>query len=442
MNFINRLKSKNQKFYIRSQTMPTNTDNLNDIGYILYELINSDDANLTEVNSSFALRRLKIKYKTRQQSKIYSSSDNEHFIYIEDLDKWYFNNLLFNNQDIQVKLYDTIEDMENIEETKETTDEKEEIPDNMVLFGYIVYKIINYNYISCTHYKSKLLLEKDNISDKKNHINPIYKHVECENVYYIKNMDKWFFESKLNNAEFLSVKLYDSFEDIPLNDYIEKEKNEIKIKETIYNAKSFKTADLHRLNRKALHKDLSFLGYMLLEFTSINHIKYKLYDKREDAEKDYTEYNQITKCFKKRNDENIIYIKLVNGWINAKDSTGKIYETDTDIPLIKENNKDTDVKIKSNSLLKSIFKNRKLIPGGWIYFEMIDDKHILARHYQSSNQLLTRLDDGGNDSAYYKSKLKKACFIKKINKWYYYDENLEKEDVKLEIFNEEEIFTE
>ena len=332
--------------------------------------------------------------------------------------------------------------MEHIGETNEDTDENEEILDNRVLFGYIVYKIINYNHISWTHYKSKILLEKGNISAEKNHINPIYKHAEYEHVYYIKNMDKWFFDSKINNAEFLSVKLYDSFEDIPLNDYIEKEINDIKLKDDTDNFKSFKTAELHRLNRKVIHKDLSFLGYMLLEFTSINHIKYKLYDKREDAVKYYTEYNQITKCFKKRNDENIIYIKLVSGWINKNDATGKIYEADTDIPLFKEDNKETNMKIRSNSFLKSIFKNRKLIPGGWIYFEIIADNHIVGRHYQSSNQLLKRLDDGGNDSAYYKSKIKKVCFIKKINKWYHYDENLEKEDVKLEIFNEEEIFDE
>ena len=417
-------------------TMNEDIDNLNSIGTILYKVEN-EKLTIFEADGSFKLKKAKIKHKGWLQSKIFSSKDYKHLIYIEELGKWYYNKELFKEEDIQVELYDSVNDI--LEEDDDTIEETEILlPDNLFLSGYIIYNIINYNYITCKGYKSRLVLESELVSEKKPHISEIYKHEEHDNVYYIKEFDKWYYNSKDYFSKFIDIKLYDSFVDIPLEKLIQNDLEFSHIS-TIDENRESRSADIRRKNRNAIHKDLSKLGYMLLEFTSVNHIKYQIFQTREEAEEYFSYNNQITKCYHKRNDENIIYIKSLNRWINKQDENAKLYESDIDIP-IKKDEKIIEIVSKDKSKLKIIVKNRKLVPRGWIFYEIVDKDYILARHYNSSNDLLTRLEMGGNDSQYYKSTIEEVCYIPKLDKWYYYDKNLETNNVKIKIYDEKEVF--
>ena len=71
--------------------MNEDIENLNSIGTILYKVEN-EKLTIFEVDGSFKLRKAKIKHKGWLQSRIFSSKDFKHLIYIEELGKWYYNN--------------------------------------------------------------------------------------------------------------------------------------------------------------------------------------------------------------------------------------------------------------------------------------------------------------------------------------------------------------
>jgi len=410
-------------------------NNLNKIGNILYELNDENKLKIIEINKSFLLRKEKIRHKTWKQSTIYSLIDNPNVIYIESLNKWYYNKELFKNKVIEVELYDSWDDI-IFEEDNLQQNEENILLDNLIHHGYIVYNIINYNYISCRIYTSRLMMEQELDSERKPHISEIFIDKKYEDIFFIKELDKWFVKPQHSNSEFSQVKLYNSVDEIKdakdksINvQFIQEDENDV-----------FRRDDITRLNINSIHKDLRKLGYMLLEFTSVNHIKYQIFDSYEDAEEKLTFNSQVTKCYHKKNNPDIIFIKLLKKWIYRKEENAKLYSSDMDIPIntIKE---ELEINInKTKNTFKQIVKDRNLVLVGWIYYEVINDNQVKARHYTSSNDLLNRLDNGGNESQLFKSKLENIFYIKELNKWYKLDENLEKKDRIIKIKDEKEIF--
>ena len=428
--------------------MTENTKNLNHIGFILYETINEKELLLLEIKTVFNLRKAKLKNKNRKQSKIFSLDNKQFFIYIQELDKWYYNKVPFQNQDKQVKLYDTITDIENLKEftdnqlNAEVTLNKNEL----IRSGYLVYDFINYNYIECKEYKSQTIMRNDEFFNKKQHHSELFKLSLNSNIKYIKELDQWYYNSKNNLSIERKIQIYNTFEDIPLKNIIDKENQiektvEKRFKKDYNDEHEFRSKNINRLNIRTTMKDLKFIGYILYEFTTINHIKYEIFNTHESAVKKINSKNTISKLFSKKSDENIFYLKSINKWFNKLDNTNKIYDSEIDIP--KKNTQQQEITYeKKKNHLKQLVKKRNLLFKGWIYYEKINDSEIKAKHYYSSNQLLTRLNKNkGSDSEFFISKsYKEIAYIKNINKWYFLDNDLEKKDVKIKIYDEEEIF--
>lgn len=412
-------------------------DNLEYIGTIFYEFINENSLNLLEVNSVFALRRAKLRNKNRLQSKIFSLKENKNFIYIEELNKWYFNNKLFKNEDIQVVLYESTSQIKvNISYDEENI--MTDVYDELLFAGYLVYDVINYNYIKCKEYNSRLILEKDKLSERKTHIVKLYIKEDNPNIKYIDELNKWYYNSKDNYSIFLYIKLFDTLDEL-LDKIDTQEKQVISKFNTITENENSKAEDMIRLNENLVLKDLIFSNYILYEFVSTNRIKYELFETKKLAKEKLNPQNQISLCYTKKNDNKLSYIRYIGKWFNNQEETPKLYETDMDIPRINNTEKSSENK-NNNNTFKKIVKEKKLIPGGWVYYTLLDENHINARHYHSSNELLNRLNEGGEDSQYYKSKIRDICYLQKLDKWYNYTEKLEENDFKIKLYDEKEIW--
>lgn len=429
-----------------------NKEALEEMGYLLYNQNENGTLSILEIQTIFNLRKAKIKNKNMSQSKIYKIADKHNIVYIESLDKWYYNNKPYSTNVIEKEIFnspDEIIDYYNTNEDINTENSDNELDENLKFYGYLLFNHTNYNKIIAQEYTSKHSIENDEKSSRKSHISKIYTHKDYENIKFIKKINKWYYNSKKFSIIDLNLKLYDSYEEII--------KEENSPTEEIYITKNdinedtnlnFKVKNMRRLNEKSYLKDLKFKGYILLEFNSKDIIDYKIFDKYKLAKEHETDTNQIYKCFSKRNDVNIVYIKKIKRWLNLNDENHRLYDKENKLPITKIDKKEkyenvqSDLKKEQTNSFKDIVKNRKLILKGWIYYEKNNDNVILARVYKSSNRLLNRLENSnGSSSQLFRCKNdEKIFYIKELDKWFNNEKNMENKDSIVKILDENEIF--
>ncbi len=406
------------------------SEDLEQSGYIIYENISDSIYEIYTAMSKMTLRRYRS--KNRKESKLFKLKNFPNIFFIENIKKWFCTD--DTEQGISVNCYDFLNEIQKTNNVKNNEKiETDNFYENLNLKGYILFDYINFNKIIADSFISEHDIMTSTGKLKFNQ-SKLYSLIENENIFYILELEKWFYSpSKI--LEDTKILLYNKYEDIPINDCIKQ--NEIdQIDSTHYQQIKLKHDELKKKRMNSMMRTFNFEQYILYEF--IENDKIRIIQKSDDKEnliENKNVFQQISKVFNKKNNENVKFIRAIRKWFYISD------ETDDSIIELYDNYDNLDIpedKKVENKQVINTEKNNNLIFKGWIFYKNIENNKIVAKEYLSSNELYKRLDnEKGNTSEVFLCKDNKEFkYIKELNKYYKVNNKLKNMDITLNLYDD------